>query len=417
MNTENKNSNNLIKLPHGVSDFKELLEGNFCFIDKSPFIRDIVDNGAKVILITRPRRFGKTLNLSMLYHFLKQNDEQSKNLFKNLEISKDVEFCREHQNQYPIIFISFKDIKRVTHAESYNDIVELIRQLYEEHKYLLEDSILSGQEKNIFITILDKCADSIDVESAIEQLSKYITRKYNKNPIVLIDDYDAPIQEAYLNGYYKEMLELMYSILGRALKDNSCLDKAVMMGITKVPEESIFSGFDNIDGYSMLREQYGQYFGFTESEVIKLIEGTEHRTSLDSIREWYSGHQVGKYVLYNPWSIISCLNNHGILKPYWINTTNNDLIAKLLSSAKPIIRQQLKQLLQGKIIKLPLSENLIFPDIDIRKETLWSLLLYAGYLKALSSEFGSYLLMANVAIPNKEVTFAYDKIIKNSTYE
>lgn len=400
------------KLPIGISDFQELIKGKYIFADKSLFIKEIMEDGAKVILITRPRRFGKTLNLSMLYYFLQHDHSQDENLFKNLFISKNIAFCKEHQNQYPVILISFKDIKQNTYTEAYSDIVELIRQLYEKHRYLLEGNLLSVSEKNIYESLLNKIASASDIKAAIKQLSEYIARKFSKLPIILIDEYDTPIQEAYLKGYYHEMIELMRSILGRALKDNSFLFKAVITGITRISQESLFSGLNNISVYSVLREKLGQYFGFTEEEVLKLLIASNQSVSILSIKEWYNGYQLGKYVLYNPWSIINCLDNNGALQPYWVNTSSNDLITKLLSNSKPVIKQQFEELLQGNIVEQPLSENLVFLDIETSEEALWSLLLYAGYLKVLSSELRGSRLVAKIAIPNREVGFVYDKIVE-----
>jgi hypothetical protein len=405
--------NNLVRLPQGVSDFKELVQGSYKFVDKTAFIRDVINDGSKIILITRPRRFGKTLNMSMLQYFLQATDEQDKNLFKNLEISKDSSFCLSHQNQYPVLFISFKDIKRSNYIDAYADIVELVRDLYAQHRYLLETTVLHDEEKQIFMSLLKKEASSSDVKTAIKQLSVYLHREFKQSTIILIDEYDTPIQEAYLKSYYLEMTELMRGILGVALKDNTSLSKSVLTGITRVSQESLFSGLNNISVYSLLREKYGQYFGFTESEVIKLIAETKQKVPMHSIKEWYNGYQVGKYVLYNPWSIISCLANDGLLQPYWVNTASNDLIGKLLTKADSNTKQQFEELLQGKVIEQPLSESLVFPDIETRQEALWSLLLYAGYLKVLSSKLGNYQLMATIAIPNKEVGFVYDQTVAN----
>ena len=209
--------------------------------------------------------------------------------------------------------------------------------------------MLYEDEKVVFMTLLNQQAAQRDIESAIKQLTVYVTRKFKKAPIILIDEYDTPIQEAYLRGYYQEMMDLMRSILGQALKDNSYLGRAVITGITRVSQESLFSGLNNLEVYSLLREEYGQYFGFTEEEVIKLIKDTKQKVLLGAIKEWYNGYQVGKYVLYNPWSIINCLKNNGKLQPYWLNTSSNTLIIQLLSKAKPIIKQQFEALLQGKI--------------------------------------------------------------------
>jgi hypothetical protein len=409
MNHDKKEWSGLIRLPGGVSDFSTLIKGRYQFVDKTPLIKEIMEDGFEVLLITRPRRFGKTLNLSMLHHFLQKNDPQDENLFKNLEISKDSAFCQQHQNQYPVIFISFKGVKQSSYDEAYADVVVLIKQLYEKHSYLLDDNLLLKSEKDTFNLLLNKNADAADIRQAVKQLSLYMERKFKKAPIILIDEYDTPIQEAYLNDYYKEMSDLMRGILGETLKDNTSLTKAVLTGITRVSQESLFSGLNNISVYSLLREKYGQYFGFTESEVIKLISDTQQTVPLASIKEWYNGYQVGKYVLYNPWSIINCLSNQGELRPYWVNTSSNELIGKLLSKAEPVVKQSLEALLQGKTVEQPLSENLVFPDIERSDEALWSLLLYAGYLNVLSSELRGRRLMATMAIPNKEVGFVYEK--------
>lgn len=408
-----------MKLPVGLSDFEDLIEGDYLFADKTLLIKDIIEDGAKVILITRPRRFGKTLNLSMLYYFLRKNHQDGKNLFEGLNISKDDAFCKEHQQQYPVIFISFKDIKASNYQDAYCDIIDLMRRLYEEHKYLMEGDLLSESEKKIFMALRDKAANKSEVQDAIRQLSEYMTKKFNKSPIILIDEYDTPIQEAYLReyhhgkaGYYQDMIDLMRGILGKALKDNKTLGKAVVTGITRIAQESLFSGVNNLEVYSLLREAYGQYFGFTEDEVLRLATESKQEVSIPSIKEWYNGYQVGKYVLYNPWSIICCLKNHGELKPYWVNTSSNELIGELLLDAKPLVKKQFEELLQRNVIERPLFENLVFLEINTQEEALWSLLLYAGYLKVLSSELQGNRLMAKIAIPNKEVSFVYDGIVE-----
>ncbi|PWU05715.1 MAG: AAA family ATPase, partial [Verrucomicrobia bacterium] len=369
---------------------------------------------AKVILITRPRRFGKTLNLSMLYYFLSQNhsNEGNINLFKGLNISKETEFCQKHQHQYPVIFITFKSAKGTNYDQAYNRITDLIRSLYEEHQYLLEDDTLSEREKAIYLDILNKKADESTIMSSLLQLSMYMNRKYNQSPIILIDEYDTPIQEAYLEDYYKKMVNLMQGILGDVLKDNKYLAKGILTGIARVSQESLFSGLNNIEVYSLLRQDYGQYFGFLEDEVVKLINTTQTETPISSIKEWYNGYHIGNYILYNPWSIISCLKNHGQLQPYWVHTANNKLITKLLTKAKPTIKTQFEELLQGNIIERPLSENLIFPKIETQEDALWSLLFYAGYLKVLSRSSEDFRQLAKIAIPNKEVRLVYDEIVQ-----
>ncbi len=406
-----------MEFPIGISDFEELVTGNFYFADKTLLIKEIMEDGAKVILITRPRRFGKTLNLSMLYYFLSETyyNKVNQNLFEGLNISKETEFCKKHQGQYPVIFISFKDIKEATHTKAYAGIVELIRKLYETHSYLLEGDLLSKNEKKIFNALTSKSGMESDVQSSISQLSTYMTKKFKKLPIILIDEYDTPIQEGYLNNDYQEIIKLMRGILGQALKDNKpnerILEKAIITGITRIGQESIFSGLNNLEVYSVLEKKYGQYFGFTEEEVLKLIDDSEQTLPLAPIKEWYNGYQIGKYVLYNPWSIIKCLKNNGTFEWYWVNTSSNDLIAQLLTDASSTTKLQFEQLLQGEVIERPISKNLIFPNLKTQEAALWSLLLYTGYLKVLSTRITEFQMLAELAIPNKEVGFVYNEII------
>jgi hypothetical protein len=410
---DNKYIENDVKVPYGISDFLKLINSKCHFADKSHFIKEIINDSAEVILITRPRRFGKTLNLSMLYYFLQQNFPQKENIFKNLAISQDINFCKKHQNQHPVIFITFNEIKEDTFKDAKDKVATLISELYTEHQYLLEENILYEHEKKIFAQLLNEEASKSHIQGAIKKLALYMKRKYKKLPIILIDEYDTPIQTAYLKGYYPKMITFMRGILGQALKDNKIIQKAIVTGITRVAQESLFSGINNLEVYSLLREKYGQYFGFTETEVIKLITETKQEVPLQEIKEWYNGYQIGKYTLYNPWSIISCLRNHGKLGQHWLNTSSNDLIAVLLSKAKIDIKHQFEELLQGNSIEQPLSENLVFADLETQEEALWSLLLYAGYLNVLSTKLHGSRLIAKISIPNKEVGIVYDKIVEH----
>ncbi len=405
------------EFPIGISDFEKLIEGNYHFADKSLLIKELMEDGAKVIVLTRPRRFGKTLNLSMLYYFLSKNyynNETNRNLFENLNISKEQEFCKQHQGQYPVIFISFKDIKAKEYNKAYAEIVELIRRLYVEHRYLLEGDLLAQDEKNIFTALLNKKGRESDIETSLQQLALYITRKFKKLPIILIDEYDTPIQEGYLNKYYDNIMELMRGLLGRMLKDNipqeRFMEKAIITGITPIPQEN---PLNNLEIYSVLEKKYGQYFGFTEKEVLKLINDSQQTLSLTPIKECYDGYQVGEYTLYNPWSIINCLKNKGTFEWYWVDTSSNGLIAQLLTDADITTKLQFEQLLQEETIECPISKNLVFPNLEVQEEALWSLLLYTGYLKVLSTKITSYQMLAELAIPNKEVDFVYSEIIAN----
>ena len=400
-----------IRLPMGVSDFKKLITDNYHFVDKTLFIKEVIQDGADVILITRPRRFGKTLNLSMLHYFLRIDQQTNQNLFENLNISQDKRFCEKHQNKYPAIFVSFKDIKKVSYEQAYEGIVALMRNLYSDHRYLLEGNTLAEDEKEAFISILRKQANQTEIEGAIKRLSVYLLNTFNTKPIILIDEYDTPIQQAYLKGYYDEMIDLMRNIFGESLKDSTPMGKAIITGITRIAQESLFSGVNNFEVYSVLKPKYGQYFGFTEPEVARLVEKTGNRVTMNVVREWYNGYRIGPHLVYNPWSILMCLKNDGQVGPHWLNTSSNDLIKMLVTKANFKVRQHLDLLLQGQTIERPLMENLVFRDLEKREEAIWSLLLYAGYLNVLSSELKDFRLMAQISVPNKEVMFIYDEIV------
>jgi len=408
-----QNKIELPKLPMGVSDFNELITQGYLFVDKTNFIKDVMKDGAKVILLTRPRRFGKTLTLSMLYYFLQCQQPLHRNLFENLSISQDKSFCDKHQNKYPVIFISFKEIKQSSYEGAYAEIVTLIRSLYAEHRYLLENDVLAEDEKKLFHDILNQRAMASNIHESIRQLSIYLDKKFGAKPMILIDEYDAPIQIAYLEGYYEPMIKLMRSIFGYSLKDNTNthFSKGVVTGIARIAQESLFSGVNNFEAYSVLKSKYGQYFGFTEPEVIDLINKTGNTVKLDIVKEWYNGYKIGSHLVYNPWSIIMCLKNDGDIGPHWLNTSNNDLVRTLLEKGGFRMRSQFELLLQGENAQKPLMENLVFPDLENDEEAVWSLLLYAGYLTSSSTSRDRFALFGLVSVPNKEVMCIYDKII------
>jgi hypothetical protein len=399
-----------MNFPIGVSDFKKLREGNYQFIDKTLFIKDIMNDGAEVIVITRPRRFGKTMNMSMLRHYLSYGEEK---LFEGLAITENKEFCLKHQNQYPVIFVSFKSIKCSTYNESYSEFKEILRKLYEEYAYLIEGNLLSAHEKKIFESIRSKAAeDSSDISNAIANLTKYLKKRHNKAPILLLDEYDTPIHSAYTAGFYEEMIGLMRAILGAALKDNDYLGKAVVTGITRVAKESLFSGVNNLEVYTLLRKDYGQYFGFTEEEVRSLMPA-DSSVSIEVIKDWYNGYQIGGYQVYNPWSIISYCKHGGTPQAYWVNTSDNALVYKLIMNAKTSVKLRFENLIQGEIQQQILSDSLTFAYLDNDEDAIWTLLVHTGYLNVLLSEIDERgRLHATISIPNKEVMSVYDQLVE-----
>ena len=395
--------------PIGISDFKEVIKEKCVLIDKTLFVRDIMENKAKVILLTRPRRFGKTMNMSMLGHFLRMGGED---VFRGLKIKEHAEFCKEYQNKYPVIFLTFKDVKYDDFSAAYSDLKGLFASVYETHKYLLDGDTLSPFEKENFDKIRGKKIDDLsELGSALSNLMKYVHKYDGKPPVVLIDEYDTPIVHAYLKKYYDPMISFMRRLLGAALKDNTDLGKAVLTGITKVSKESLFSGLNNLRVYTILDEKYGQYFGFTEEEVASILP---EKVPLEPIKRWYNGYKIGQFQLYNPWSIMYCLDNNHLLMPYWLDTSDNALVHELIEKHKIHVGERFENLIKG----IPeeervLNSNLTFPNLDKNEDAIWTLLLHTGYLHVTSSHLNEDgQLMGTLGIPNKEVRGVYTELVE-----
>ncbi|PCH55982.1 MAG: AAA family ATPase, partial [Legionellales bacterium] len=406
-------------MPIGVSNFRKLIEhrdssdNGYLFADKTNFIKEVCDDGAEVILITRPRRFGKTLNLSMLHHFfaLEVDGKPTKNLFNNLEISENQKIINEQQGKYPVIFLTFKDIKKSSMQSAISTIEILISMLFEEHRYLLQSESLSQEEKDICMDFIKRKSSQEMLENSLQYLNLFLYNHFKQYAIILIDEYDSPIQEAYLNGYYDEFIKFMHGFFGAGLKDNSWFKKAILTGITRVSKESLFSGVNNLKIYTLLSDKYSSYFGFTENDVTSMIKHTQIDIPMPDIKVWYNGYQCGNTVIYNPWSIINCLDEHGKLKPFWINTSGNDLAKKLIMQSD--IRSKVEDLILGKTVEEIIDEHVTFANLDSNSSAIWSLLFMAGYLKTTASEsFDDGTIACSMQIPNKEVKGFYKKLVK-----
>jgi hypothetical protein len=402
-----------MRLPVGQSNFRDIIENGLEFVDKSLLIRDILDD-TKVVLITRPRRFGKTLNLSMLQHFFAKEvlGLSTKDLFDNLLITKCDKQYLQHQAQYPVISITFKDIKATNFKVAYESFCRAIKDLYSEHRYLQESSTLHEDEKEIFSSILKEKASRINIESSLKDLTKYLYRHFGVKPIILIDEYDAPVQHAYMHGFYKEMIDLHRNYLGMALKDNAYLFKAVLTGILRISKESLFSDLNNVEVYSLLRPEYGSYFGFTENEVSDLLVKSNLQEQSGSIKDWYNGYQIGDAVIYNPWSIINCLKQKGKLQPYWVNTSDNTLIKDLIIQSNTDFKLKLESLLQKKLVEIIIDERVVFNYLKSDEVAIWNLFLMAGYLKVITQRETDQGTICSLAIPNREVRNLYRRIIE-----
>ncbi len=402
-------------LPIGYDNFRELIDNKLEFVDKSLFIDEIInDIATKAAMITRPRRFGKTLNLSMLHHFLSPsvNGKSTKNLFDGLKITENKDLCEKHQGQYPVIFVTFKDVKEAGYEEAYERLCKLMSDVYFEHRLLLTSPQLSDSQKRTFERILERTSSKTEVTEALKDLTTYLYCHYNVNPWLLIDEYDTPIQASYVHGYYDQMIQLMRSLFGSVLKTNPYLYRAVITGILRVAKESLFSGINNLKVYSSLHSSYSTHFGFTEEEVSVLAKKHHLENQLPDIKNWYNGYQIGDTVIYNPWSIANCIQEKGKLIPYWVNTSDNQLIRNTLVRSSTGFKEQFELLLQDQPVEQFIDENTVFGDLIKNESAAWSLLLMAGYLKVISQKKTDDGLWCTLAIPNKEVRNLYQQIIK-----
>ena len=399
------------KLPIGISDFKKLIEENHYFIDKSLFIKDIIDEDAEVILLPRPRRFGKTLNLSMLYYFFNNTEEDYSYLFKGLKIEDTVDKYLDKQGKYPVIELDFKGAKADDWSSCFDNIKRVIAKEYKRHSYLLDSDSLMAYEKEEYKKIISYQANSAAYQFSLENLSEYLKKYHNQKVIVLIDEYDEPIQSGYMNGFYSEVIDFMKGLLTRGLKGNVNLEKGILTGILRIAKESIFSGLNNLVVSTLLETKYDSYFGLLEEEVEEIFNNYNLEYRLAKIKEWYNGYYFGEKTLYNPWSIINCIYYQGELKPYWVNTSGNEIIKELIINGDSEIKSDLELLIKNQSIEKKIDENIVFADIDKKSSSLWSFLLLSGYLRASSSKRRGARLYCDLEIPNQEVQYIYEEII------
>jgi hypothetical protein len=410
-----------MQFPTGVSDFQTLIKyrspltnERYLYVDKSLFIKEILEDGTPVIIITRPRRFGKTLNLSMLqYFFAVEVERQStKGIFDNLEISNDP-ICMEHQGKYPVVFISFKDVKQPNFAFCIEKIGSIIAAVYEKYEKELQSDKMSESDKVYIKAILEQKISQVKLESAIYKLLGFLFKYYNTKPILLIDEYDTPIQEAYLNDYYDQLIPFFRNFLSEPLKDYNLLNRAVLTGILRVSKESLFSGLSNIEIYSILHQKYSNYFGFLEEETNELLVKANMSENLKQTKQWYNGYIFGGTTIYNPWSIIKFIKSGGDIAPYWINTSGNELIRDLLIESDFKTTEKISQLIAGDTIKETIDEHIVFKDLERNQTAIWSLFLMTGYLKAMKVNMNADGdKECEIAVPNKEIESLYKRIVR-----
>ncbi len=393
-----------LRFPIGISDFRKLREEGYHYVDKTPFIEGVLAAGAEVLLLPRPRRFGKTLNLSMLRYYLEKSPEDRSALFAGLAVASS-ELCRPHFQRYPVIFMSFKDIKPLTWESARARIEDAISELYSAHRYLLAEGSLTPEDAAVFTAVLEGRAIEAAYVGALRHLSRLLAAHHREKVVILIDEYDTPIHAGYTRGYYDEVIAFFRDFLSGGLKDNVHLFKGVLTGILRVAKESLFSGLNNVAVYSILRADLGTSFGFTSPEVRRLVESVGRAELLDDIRAFYNGYLFGGEAIYNPWSVL-CFLDRGddVLRPYWIDTSSNDLVRELLLTGPEGVRGELEVLLAGGTIDRRIDENIVLRDLSPRSGAVWSFLLFTGYLKAVEVAMVGGRERAKLAVPNAEVS-------------
>lgn len=395
----------------GNQSFSNLRENKYFYIDKTDFIREWWESGDVATLITRPRRFGKTLNMDMLRCFFSNQYKNRSDLFEGLTVWESENY-RRIQGSYPVIFLTFAAIKENNFEDTYQQICWIIMDLYKENQFLLDTNILTDQEKELFLSVRPGM-DKVTASRALFNLCKYLSFYYGKNVILLIDEYDTPMQEAYVNGYWDEMIQFIRSLFNSTFKTNPYLERGMMTGVTRISKESMFSGLNNLRVITTTSNQYETSFGFTEDEVFETLDLFGMKEKKDKVKQWYNGFTFGKYTdIYNPWSILSLLRERQF-DTYWANTSSNLLIDKLLQQGNSEIKETMEHLLLGEILVTQIDEQIVFDQLDDDESAIWSLMLASGYLKIIHSEFpadGNFRY--ELALTNQEVLLMFQKMIR-----
>lgn len=402
-------------LPIGVSDFKSATT-NYYYVDKTLLIRDFLNAIPMVSLFTRPRRFGKTLNMDMLRVFFEKTPEDTSIYFKDKYIWQCGDYYTKHQGQYPVIFLSFKDVKCSSWQETFQKISKLISLEFMRHNELESSSVLSSYEKEQYHRFASENINEVDCQMGLQLLSLLLHKHYDKECVIIIDEYDTPIQQGHLCDFYNEIVDFMRNFFSGGLKDNPHLAFGFLTGILRVTKESIFSGMNNLKTNSILDNNYSSYFGFTNEEVREMLAYYDYEDKYQEICEWYDGYRFGNSEIFNPWSVINYISDQCFPKAFWQSTGSNDIIGEIIGIATPEINENLYKLFCGNTVTTYVDTSVIYPEVQSNPNSIYSFLLVAGYLKAAEiypQNDGNY--MCDVAIPNKEILYVYEKEVLNRT--
>lgn len=409
-------------IPIGVEFYKRIIDKDYYYVDKTLLIQDILDKKASVSLLTRPRRFGKTLALSMLKVFFEDERDEDGNKIDNSHYfsEKKIAYCGEkyliHQGKYPVINLTLKSAKQPSYKMAYNILCENIAEEFRRHRYILNSGKLGAEEVQKFQDIITKNAGADDYATALAFLSKCLKKYHGSNTIILIDEYDVPLENSYFEGFYNQMIAFIRSLFESALKTNDALEFAVITGCLHISRESIFTGLNNLKIVSILRNDYAEAFGFTGEEVETMLAVYEMADRVEEVRTWYDGYLFGDTRVYNPWSIINYVNENQhktefFPKPYWSNTSSNSIIRELVEEADLDTRAEIEHLIEGGIIKKPVHEDITYGDIHESKDNLWNFLFFTGYLKKVGEQFEDNEIYLQLTIPNEEIRYIYKNTV------
>lgn len=402
----------------GIENYKEMIDKNYYYVDKSLLIKNLIDEGRKVHLFTRPRRFGKTLALSIIQTFFeKEMESDNSHYFQNMKIMQAGEKYREYLGQYPVIFLSLKSAKQPSLDMAYRMIEEQIAKEFKRHQYILQDSSLLKDERKRYEALMSQNASRAETATALKFLSDCLKKYHQQNVIILIDEYDVPLENSYFRGFYENMIDFIRSLFESALKTNDSLEFAVITGCLRISKESIFTGLNNLEVNSILNENYAKYFGFTQTEVENMLRFYQISEKMEEMKKWYDGYLFGNEEVYNPWSVLNYIktartSSVAFPKPYWSNTSSNSIIRELVEKADTGVKQEIENLIAGGSVKKPVHEDITYADIHKSQDNLWNFLFFTGYLKMTEQTFEGNSIYLTLTIPNEEVRYIYQNTIQ-----
>lgn len=408
--------NSKLPLPIGRTDYKKICNNNY-YVDKTMFIKEIVDEGIDILLFTRPRRFGKTLNMDMLRTFFEKTEEDTSKYFQDKQIWQQGEKYTQMQGQYPVIFISLKDIKYSDWETSFDLLKAVIQNEFIRHKELATSTEINEVDARFYEKIVGDSASKADYMFSLKNLSRMLQVHYKKAPIIIVDEYDTPIQEGFVNGYYEYAVEFIRNFFSAALKDNSHITLSVLTGILRIAKESIFSGLNNIRVYSVLDRKFSKYFGFTDEEVQEMAEYYGAKPKLAELKSWYDGYKFGDTEIYNPWSVLNYFGSDCEARPYWVQTSGNSVIHEIIKNVNKTACDNLRKLLAGESIVSVVQTNIIYPKLREPQTNIFGFLLMTGYLKSTETTLNSRgAYVCKLSLPNKEIeSIYYDEILASLT--